>query len=326
MNNLVEIENNNKNELSTHDVKQQINLDRYMRLVHAKLGKNSKAALEQDLKFYIIFTEQNNLAPFPTDLMFAGDQLLKYVEHLVDAQYAKATIQRKLSSVRKFFRIMQIGDPIAKDEIFSDSLKHTYKQLSASKQKPPIRFREISELPIPDNSSSLTEVRNFLILYLGIYTLCRASDLLLIKVKDIDLVDGTALVFDRKTDKENTGRYVGLSKNTVKLLSIWLERTDLEPNDLLLQKVYQNGKTPKHKLGLSYPGIVKLVKSMGKKYGFKSDIAMHSLRIGGAVSLAEMGVSLPEITHAGGWKSGVMPIQYTRQIDAKKTGTSRFKE
>ena len=56
----------------------------------------------------------------------------------------------------------------------------------------------------------------------------------------------------------------------------------------------------------------------------QQQLSGHSMRVGAAVDMAENGIDLVPIMHAGGWKSPSMVVRYTQQIDLLKSGMARL--
>jgi hypothetical protein len=56
---------------------------------------------------------------------------------------------------------------------------------------------------------------------------------------------------------------------------------------------------------------------------FVAEVSGHSTRVGAAQDLAELDIDLAAITHAGGWKSPRMPLQYAEKINAARSGMAR---
>jgi hypothetical protein len=52
-------------------------------------------------------------------------------------------------------------------------------------------------------------------------------------------------------------------------------------------------------------------------------VSGHSTRVGATQDLAALDIDLAAITHAGGWKSTRMPLQYAERIHAARSGMSR---
>ena len=48
------------------------------------------------------------------------------------------------------------------------------------------------------------------------------------------------------------------------------------------------------------------------------------MRVGAAVDMAENGIDLVPIMHAGGWKSPSMVLRYTQQIVQMRSGRERL--
>ncbi|MEG3768232.1 tyrosine-type recombinase/integrase, partial [Alteromonas sp. 14N.309.X.WAT.G.H12] len=75
---------------------------------------------------------------------------------------------------------------------------------------------------------------------------------------------------------------------------------------------------------LEYSSIYRVWKRIAKQAGIKENITPHSGRVGGAVSLAEDGATLPELQLAGGWVSPEMPGHYSRQANVNRGGMAKL--
>jgi hypothetical protein len=53
---------------------------------------------------------------------------------------------------------------------------------------------------------------------------------------------------------------------------------------------------------------------------FVDRVSGHSTRVGATQDLAALDINLAAITHAGGWKSMRMPLQYAEKINAVRSG------
>ena len=60
--------------------------------------------------------------------------------------------------------------------------------------------------------------------------------------------------------------------------------------------------------------------------GVTDKVSGHSLRIGSAVALAQVGASLVDIQVAGRWKDPGMPAHYARAQFAERGAIARFKD
>lgn len=60
--------------------------------------------------------------------------------------------------------------------------------------------------------------------------------------------------------------------------------------------------------------------------GLTEKVSGHSLRIGSAVALAQVGASLVDIQVAGRWKDPGMPAHYAKAALAERSAIARFKD
>ena len=82
---------------------------------------------------------------------------------------------------------------------------------------------------------------------------------------------------------------------------------------------------PSHKANvLNYSSVYRIWQRIAQRAGISENITPHSGRVGGAVSLAEDGASLPELQLAGGWQSPEMPGHYTKQANVKRGGMAKL--
>ena len=73
-------------------------------------------------------------------------------------------------------------------------------------------------------------------------------------------------------------------------------------------------------------GVRRIIKSCAARVGLTEKVSGHSLRIGTAVTLAQVGASLVDIQVAGRWKDPGMPAHYARAQFAEKGAIARFKD
>jgi len=297
------------------------NIDEFQHRLLDKMRPNTRRAKESDLKFYNAFCQQSELPNFSPDFKVAKDVTYEYIDFMVAAGLSKNTIKRRLSTISSMYLLVEFKNPLKESKNITDYVKASVREMQGPSQVAPIRHSDLRHLPQVHEDSTLIEIRDVMIAYLGMYSLCRASELLAIRVEDIDFNQGTLYVPRAKNDQQGEGRFSNLSSKTVALVEMYQAKSGIK-SGFLIRRVFKSGK-----LGdtLSYPGLTKIIKRMGAQlYTDSTGINTHSFRVGSAVSLAEQGVSITEIAQAGGWKTATMPLRYTRQADAKTTGTARF--
>ena len=77
---------------------------------------------------------------------------------------------------------------------------------------------------------------------------------------------------------------------------------------------------------LTVDGARDAIKRRARAAGVEGLISGHSLRVGSAVSLAQVGASVVDMQVAGRWKSSTMPAHYAKAELAERGAIARFKE
>lgn len=208
------------------------------------------------------------------------------------------------------------------DVVIDKHMRLRLRQLPGANQKAPLRLSDALGMKVLDNEATNKELRNQVIVFMGLYSLCRASELLAITPNDLDFDKKTIFIGRAKNDQEGVGRFSPMSQRLKSLLQLYLSRRHFDPTKPLIRRLtkYDTLSTP-----LSYEGMYDCIKDICTKiYGVSTNYATHSLRIGASVSMAENGVPLIEIIQAGGWKTSTQPIHYTKQANTINKGMGRL--
>ena len=160
------------------------------------------------------------------------EDIKKYLNYLYDKSYNKNTISRKLSGVRSFYNYLYNHD-IIKTNYFTDV--HNPKKMRSLPHY--LKANEIDKVLDNTNEVTLYGERNKLIVELLYVTGLRVSELVNIKLKDIDKYNKSIKILG-KGSKE---RIVYYEDNCSKLLNKYLNNTrrKLDKNNseyLLLNK------------------------------------------------------------------------------------------
>ena len=160
------------------------------------------------------------------------EDIKKYLNYLYDKSYNKNTISRKLSGVRSFYNYLYNHD-IIKTNYFTDI--HNPKKIRSLPHY--LKTSEIDKVLDNTNEVTLYGERNKLIVELLYVTGLRVSELVNIKLKDIDKYNKSIKI----VGKGNKERIVYYEDNCSKLLNKYLNKTrkELDKNNseyLLLNK------------------------------------------------------------------------------------------
>ena len=328
------------------------NVESYYQGIFTKLPYNTQRAYISDYNEFAIFCKQAGLSGFKNDFEHNEHCIKQYVEALCRSPLAYRTIKRRLSALSKFLGVAKLPNPIIRSAYLRDfirlSLIENRKFRLSHKQAVPLTIdmlEQINNAIIPD---SLLELRDLAIINLMFDALLRADELVRVCIEDISARNNTLLVVSSKSDQSGQGQYRYVSSSTISMVQEYINEANLDPktkatrlsSDLrglhkgVLFRRLTNHKTallpfdeniPSHKANvLNYSSVYRIWQRIAQRAGISENITPHSGRVGGAVSLAEDGASLPELQLAGGWQSPEMPGHYTKQANVKRGGMAKL--
>jgi len=212
---------------------------------------------------------------------------------------------------------------------------------------------EINNKIIPD---TLLEMRDLTIMNLMFDALLRADELLRVCAEHISRRNNALLVVTSKSDQSGKGSHRFISTSTINMVDEYIAEANFDAKTqserliddprrinkgILFRRVSNRGHallpyneqpnthqhSPLHESSiLDYSSVYRIWKRVAARAGIKENITPHSGRVGGAVSLAENGATLPELQLAGGWQSPEMPGHYTQQANVKRGGMAKLSE
>src|ERR1700690_2827710 len=147
----------------------------------------------------------------------------------VKAGKKPATIQRYIATISRVHTAAHLHNPCSSEAVRL-GLKKMGRETSARQdQAHPLTWKDIKEF-INSAADGLRADRERAMLCVAYETLARRGELVALELKDIEFhPDGTgqALIRRGKTDAEGQGRVAYLSRETVKWLKVWLERSKI---------------------------------------------------------------------------------------------------
>ncbi len=143
-------------------------------------------------------------------------------------------------------------------------------------RKPPRKIDVLSDTEVEKLFSAVRDPLDRVILKLMLDTGLRSSELLSIRVMDIDFDNKVIRVVSGKYGKE---RYVVITSDTLEILRAWIKLNNLKPDDRIIP--------------LSYTGLYKRLKNLGKRAGIPLwKIHPHVLRHTFATRALKKGLNL----------------------------------
>ena len=240
---------------------------------------NTEMSYRRDLFKVQVFMENRGIGDVKE---ITSDDLKAYVDSMEEQKFAAATISRNIASLKAFYHYL------VKEEIVSLDIAEDLKAPKIEKKIPEIlTMDEVNRLLNQPKGDSPKEIRDKAMLELLYATGIRVSELISLKVSDVNLKMGYILCKD-----SNKERIIPFGREAKNALIKYLGKTREEmlgnnESDVLFSNC--SGQV------MSRQGFWKLIKYYAKKADIKSEITPHTLRHSFAAHLVENGADLRSV-------------------------------
>jgi integrase len=228
-----------------------------------------------------------------------------------------ATLQRRLISISKAHSMGNYPDPVKSDlvKLAMKGIRRLHGRPQA--QVAPI-LREDLIIMLSHIPDTIKGKRDRALLMLGLCAALRRSELVAVKIEDIEFTSqGIVLTLPRsKTDQVGSGRKIGIPKGRgricpVQAVSDWLLLHSSANNSALFKSIKKGGTISE--AALSDRAVADIIKYYAGKAGLNARrYSGHSLRAGLATSAAQNGIPSWKIKEQTGHRSDAMLSRYIR--------------
>ena len=173
---------------------------------------------------------------------------------------------------------------------------------------------------------SLTGLRDAAIVAAMSDALLRVGELAALQVEDIEAGEdgsGRLTIRHSKTDQEGAGAVQFIGAPTLRRVRAWMEGAGIESGPLF-RRVRRGGRVTGSD-PLTVQAIRQIIKYRAAAAALEGRFSGHSMRVGGAQSLASAGASVVEMQTAGRWQSPSMPGRYARGELAARGAVARLR-
>ena len=245
---------------------------------------------------YIDFCESISASPLPSD----SKTVAKYIQKLTATNLKSASIRLATASISTIHKLNQFPDPTQEPETKLE-LRRMHRTLGrASKQALGIT-EPIVEKMIQAMKGDLRGLRDKALILLAYDSLCRRSELILMRLEDIEFNESGAptriQIRRSKTDQEAAGKIIRLNTKTQEAIKNWVYVSGIKEGSLF-RGISNNGKIS---LSMSPGQINRIYKLLATKANLPieqiKNISGHSFRVGKTQDLVSNGSSFPEIMH-----------------------------
>ena len=256
-------------------------------LLEKKYSKHTVTAYKNDLisfrDFLVSEYHQEEL------LAVHYNQVRSWIVFLVDDKISNRTINRKVSSLKSFYRFLQKTKQLEVNPL----AKHRALKV-AKKVQVPFSSKEINlVINAIDEEHDFTAVRNKLIVELFYSTGIRRAELIHIKEKDINFSDGVIKVLG----KRNKERFVPLLQSVIETQRKYLELKKDISKELELLFITEKGNKIYETL------VYRVINSYFSKVSSKVKKSPHILRHSFATHLLSEGADIKSVKELLGHSS-----------------------
>lgn len=256
-------------------------IDAFMSYLHnvRKMAENTRLSYQRDLNKLQHFL--HNLGVDRVEDI-SQTNLNSYILYLEKNHFAPATISRNIASVKAFFHFL------FREHLVTEDISEALRAPKVEKKMPEIlTVSEVDRLLAQPCGDSPKELRDKAMLELLYATGIRVSELVSLKISDLNLKMG--FVMCRDNDKERVIPFGNTARNA---LIAYLEKARdtmiwNEEEDTLF--VNCSGQP------MSRQGFWKLLKTYAAKAGIAAEITPHTLRHSFAAHLVENGADLRSV-------------------------------
>jgi site-specific recombinase XerD len=272
---------------------------------------NTLRAYRADMEEFIRYCTKHGLVALPAN----PSSVAGFLMDAATTGIKSSTIRRKESSISAIHRLSYLTDPTKHPEVRIAIRKIQRKIGTQFGQAYPIDEVLLRRL-LAACGNDLRGLRNQVLLRLAYESLRRRSELVSLRLEDLEPnPDGSAVILLRrgKTDQTGNGSWVALSKNTHRIIKLWISAAELTEGPLL-RSVHRGTIGPSLNPGQINRVLKKLARDAGLHENIVNRISGHSTRVGRAQDLLKVGASLPQMMHAGGWSKPDTVMRYVARI------------
>ena len=298
-------------------------LTAYFEVARGAFSRNTERALRADVQIFAAWCRHHVRAMFPA----TAATVVAFVDDMGRVK-TPATVRRYVASLATVHKALRQPNPLESARVrFALQRMHRHRgrrQAQVHGLTWPLRTRLLAAA-----GDRVIDARNRALLAVGYDTLLRRSELVSLDVSDVlEDIDGTATLLVRagKTDPDGRGAMLYLARDTVQLVTTWLDRGGVGEGRLF-RAVRKDG-TVRQRLGPSQ--VPRIYKRMARHAGLPDDIvdalSGHSTRVGPVQDMIASGIALPAILQSGRWKSTRMVHRYGERLLARRSGAAQLAE
>jgi len=269
------------------------------------LSEHTRSAYEGDFRdFGTFLTGQGIKVGHPREVR--KSHIIAYRESLRE-KYSPTSINRKLSSLSSLFAELQNA------QVVDSNPAQGVKRPKAITKRPRLGFsdREVNQILGGHPTHTVQGLNNHAILSFLLFTGCRISEALAVKISDIEDIGSVKVVCLRgKGDKIRT---LPLHPKLSKIITELVTRREKKPDDYLFTRV-KGVTSDEDREPLRRQSVGELLKSTLKRLGLDTNRSLHSSRRTVISNLLENGSRIESVAELAGHAN----INTTQKYNVRK--------
>jgi site-specific recombinase XerD len=269
-----------------------------------------------NFKRFIQFCEKQSTSSLPANPV----DVANYVAQLTKGGLKSSSIRIAVSSISSIHKLNLLNDPTQHADVKIE-MRRMHRMLGRSSKQAYGITAPLLEKMLKTTRNDLRGVRDRALLLLAYDSMCRRSELVSLKVEDIELSetnDYTEMKIrlrKSKTDQELQGRWIMPSERSTEAIAKWINQAKLD--DGYLFRGINNAIDVTSELQSSQ--INRIYKRLAKAANLPREIidriSGHSMRVGAAQDLLKSGASMPLIMNKGRWSKTDTVMRYLEQAN-----------
>lgn len=280
--------------------------------VDGAYAPNTLRAYKADMLEFISYCDKTGECALPA----APKTVAEFLMQTVSQGIKSSTIRRKVSSFSTIHRLLYMEDPAKHPEV-KITQRRIFRQLGTRfDQAYPITRMWLDKL-LAKCDTNLYGLRNRALLLIAYKSMRRRSELVALRVEDIEWLDdeGASILLGRsKTDQLGQGKWIHLSTKVTNAVQSWLTAGGINFG-FLLRGIRASGQVTD---SLCESRISRIYKHLARKANIQEqtvrEISGHSMRVGAAHDLLNHRATLPQIMIRGGWAKSDTVMRYIERV------------
>jgi site-specific recombinase XerD len=271
-------------------------------------------AYKANFERFIHFCKKLNINALPAN----PSDVALYIAQLTNSGLKSSSIRIAVASISSIHKLNQTSDPTQHPDVKIE-LRRMHRTLGRSCQQAFGITAPILERMLGATNSNLRGVRDRALLLLAYDSMCRRSELVSLRITDIQLDESENQMKIRlrksKTDQELQGRWIFLTQRSTTALSLWLNQAKLK--DGFLFRGINNAIDITQELKSSQINRIykRLAKDAKLPKRMIDHISGHSMRVGAAQDLLKSGATMPMIMNKGRWSKTDTVMRYLEGVN-----------